>query len=65
MRVEMTLVVFVVLAFVAVGCGGDNLEICDGCGPARTPTPTVSITPEATAPTPTSSTPTATSTPTL
>ena len=60
MRVGMRLVV---LAMLAAGCGGDNLELCDGCGPTRTPTPTVTTTPEATAPTPTAATPTSTSTP--
>ena len=33
-------------ALVASGCGGDNLDLCDGCG---TPVPTV--TPTSTAPT--------------
>jgi hypothetical protein len=37
--------------FALAGCGGDNLELCDGCG-TRTATPT---------PTSTNATPTATS----
>jgi hypothetical protein len=37
----------------ATGCGGDNLELCDGCG---TPVPTVTLTP-------TPGTPTVTTTP--
>jgi hypothetical protein len=54
-----------------VGCGGDNLELCDGCGPTPTitstpgtPTPTVTG-PTATAltPTPTLTGPTPTATP--
>lgn len=37
------------------GCGGDNLELCDGCG---TPTPTVTPTSTAATITPTPGTPT-------
>ena len=65
MRVRAWAGVLAIVTTIATGCGGDNLELCDGCGPTRTPTPTVSVTPEATAPTPTAATPTATSTPTL
>jgi len=43
---------------VVTGCGGDNLELCDGCG-APTPTPTLTSTaPTPTGPTPTGPTPT-------
>jgi len=63
MRVRALAGVLVIVATIASGCGGDNLELCDGCGPTRTPTPTVTVTPEATGPTPTSATPAATSTP--
>ena len=38
--------VMVVAATMIAGCGGDNLEFCDGCG---TPTPTVTVTPTPTA----------------
>ena len=59
MRVALLGLLVVALA----GCGGDNLEFCDGCG---TPTPTFTVTPESpspTAPTPTGRTPTPTTTP--
>jgi hypothetical protein len=47
MRVRVLLTVLLLGgALVAAGCGGDNLELCDGCG---TPVPTV--TPTSTAPT--------------
>lgn len=50
MRVRVwSMLMAVVAATALVGCGGDNLDFCDGCG---TPTPTVTVTPT---PTPTES----------
>ncbi len=50
------------IALVASGCGGDNLEFCDGCG---TPVPTVTLTPTPTVSTSaTGATPTTNVTPT-
>ena len=47
MRVRVLLTVLLLGGtLVAAGCGGDNLDLCDGCG---TPVPTV--TPTSTAPT--------------
>ena len=46
MRVRLGLAMVVSSAMLALtGCGGDHLELCDGCG---TPTPTVTETPTAT-----------------
>ncbi len=63
MRVgRWSVMVLLVGALAATGCGGDPIDLCEGCG-VPTPTPTASTTPDVTAPTPTSSTPTATPTP--
>jgi hypothetical protein len=46
MRVRVGTVMVLVGAMLAAGgCGGDNLELCDGCG---TPVPTITVTPSPT-----------------
>jgi hypothetical protein len=51
MRVRVLLATTILGGMLAsAGCGGDNLELCDGCG---TPTPTVTPTSTPTTPTPT------------
>lgn len=56
MRVRVwSVVLTLVAATTVVGCGGDNLDFCDGCG---SPTPTVTQTPT---PTPTETPVTSTS----
>lgn len=55
MRARMwSVAMLVVAATSVVGCGGDNLDFCDGCG---SPTPTATLTPT---PTPTESVETST-----
>jgi hypothetical protein len=54
MRRPSLLLALAALALIASACGGDNLDLCDGCGtrtatPTVTPTPTVSSTPLGTA----------------
>jgi hypothetical protein len=61
MSATMRVALLGLLMMALAGCGGDNLEFCDGCG-----TPTVTVTPTSTAPTPTATglTPTPSPTPT-